>query len=65
MVPVVGGFLSGIVLCIVSYDSKGIPGVAVFLGVAFFLGKVESYYLAPRLTAWAASSRKRVRISVR
>jgi hypothetical protein len=51
MVPVVGGFLSGLVLCIVAYDTKGFTGVAVFLALAFVLGKVESYYLAPRLTA--------------
>ena len=51
MIPVVGGFLSGIVLCIVAYDTKGFAGVAIFLAMAFILGKVESYYLAPRLTA--------------
>ncbi len=51
MIPVVGGFLSGIVLSIVAYDVQGIPGVAVFLVIAFVIGKVESYYLTPRLTA--------------
>ena len=51
MIPVVGGVLSGIVLCIVAYDAKGLVGVGVFLGVTFVLGKVESYYLSPRLTA--------------
>jgi predicted PurR-regulated permease PerM len=51
MVPVVGGFLSCVVLCIVAYDTKGFTGVGVFLALAFVLGKVESYYLAPRLTA--------------
>ncbi|MFO0547657.1 MAG: AI-2E family transporter [Polyangiaceae bacterium] len=51
MIPVVGGVLSGIVLCIVAYDAKGFLGVGVFLAVTFVLGKVESYYLSPRLTA--------------
>ncbi|HTJ80207.1 MAG TPA: AI-2E family transporter [Polyangiaceae bacterium] len=51
MVPVVGGLFSGIVLCLVSYDAKGVVGVGVFLGVTFVLSKVESYYLTPRLTA--------------
>lgn len=51
MIPVVGGVMSGIVLCIVAYDAKGFLGVGVFLGVTFVLGKVESYYLSPRLTA--------------
>jgi predicted PurR-regulated permease PerM len=51
MVPVVGGAFSGLVLCLVAYDAKGVVGVGVFLGVTFILGKVESYYLSPRLTA--------------
>jgi predicted PurR-regulated permease PerM len=51
MIPVVGGVLSGIVLCLVAYDVKGFVGVGVFLGVTFVLSKVESYYLSPRLTA--------------
>jgi putative permease len=51
MIPVVGGALSGLVLCLVAYDAQGVMGVAVFLGVTFVLGKVESYYLSPRLTA--------------
>jgi len=51
MVPVVGGLFSGVVLCLVAYDAKGVVGVGVFLGLTFILSKVESYYLAPRLTA--------------
>jgi putative permease len=51
MIPVVGGILSGLVLCVVSYDAHGFVGVGVFLVVALVLGKIESYYLAPRLTA--------------
>lgn len=51
LIPVVGGVLSGIVLCLVAYDVQGLWAVFVFLGVAFALGKIESYYLTPRLTA--------------
>jgi predicted PurR-regulated permease PerM len=51
MIPVVGGVISGVVLCLVAYDAKGFVGVGVFLGVTFVLSKVESYYLSPRLTA--------------
>lgn len=51
LLPVVGNFISGAVLCIVAYDAKGFVGVGVFLGVTFLLGKIESYYLSPRLTA--------------
>jgi predicted PurR-regulated permease PerM len=51
MIPVVGGAASGLVLALVAYDAKGVVGVAVFLGVTAVLGKVESYYLSPRLTA--------------
>lgn len=51
MVPVVGGIVSGSILCIVAYDAKGAVGVGVFLGLTFVLSKVESYYLSPRLTA--------------
>jgi predicted PurR-regulated permease PerM len=51
MIPVVGGALSGLVLTIVAYDVKGLLGVGIFLAVTFVLGKIESYYLSPRLTA--------------
>jgi putative permease len=51
LLPVVGNVISGIVLCIVAYDAKGFLGVGIFLGVTFLLGKIESYYLSPRLTA--------------
>ncbi len=51
MIPVVGGAFAGLVLTVVAYDAKGLVGVGVFLGVTFVLGKVESYYLSPRLTA--------------
>jgi len=51
LLPVVGNVISGVVLCIVAYDAKGMLGVGIFLGVTFLLGKIESYYLSPRLTA--------------
>ncbi len=51
MIPVVGGILSGLVLCVVSYDAHGFVGVGIFLTVALVLGKIESYWLSPRLTA--------------
>jgi predicted PurR-regulated permease PerM len=51
LLPVVGNVISGVVLCIVAYDAKGFLGVGIFLGVTFLLGKIESYYLSPRLTA--------------
>lgn len=51
LIPVVGNFLSGIVLAILSYLKMGIPGVAIFLVSTSVLHKIESYYLNPRLTA--------------
>jgi predicted PurR-regulated permease PerM len=51
LVPVVGNFLSGTVLVILSYLRKGWIGVGVFLVSTFVLHKIESYYLNPRLTA--------------
>jgi predicted PurR-regulated permease PerM len=51
LVPVVGNFLSGAVLVILSYLKQGWLGVGVFLVSTFVLHKIESYYLNPRLTA--------------
>jgi predicted PurR-regulated permease PerM len=51
LVPVVGNFLSGGVLVILAYLQKGWLGVGIFLASTFFLHKIESYYLNPRLTA--------------
>jgi predicted PurR-regulated permease PerM len=51
LVPVVGNFLSGIVLGILSYLKSGWLGVGIFLVSTFVLHKVESYYLNPRLTS--------------
>jgi predicted PurR-regulated permease PerM len=51
LVPVVGNIVSGAVLCYVAYSARGWWAVGVFLGVTFVLGKIESYYLNPRLAA--------------
>ena len=51
LIPVLGNFVAGVVLCIFAFQAKGWVGVAIFLGVTALLGKVESYYLSPRLTA--------------
>lgn len=51
LLPVVGGIASGAVLCIVAYSARGPWAVGVFLVTTAILGKVESYYLAPRLAA--------------
>jgi predicted PurR-regulated permease PerM len=51
MVPVVGNFLSGAVLTLLAYQSRGFVGVAVFVCLTFVLHKLESYYLNPRLAA--------------
>ena len=51
LVPVVGNLVSGTVLCIVAYESKGTWAVSVFILSTFVLHKIESYYLNPRLAA--------------
>ena len=51
LIPVLGNFVAGVVLCVFAFQAKGWVGVAIFLGVTALLGKVESYYLSPRLTA--------------
>ena len=51
LIPVLGNFVAGVVLCIFAFQTKGWVGVGIFLGVTALLGKVESYYLSPRLTA--------------
>lgn len=51
LIPVVGNFVSGLILAILAYMKLGIPGVAIFLISTSVLHKVESYYLNPRLVA--------------
>jgi predicted PurR-regulated permease PerM len=51
LLPVVGNFLAGAVLCLVAYEARGAWAVGVMLGVTFVLHKIESYYLTPRLAA--------------
>ncbi len=51
LVPVVGNLVSGTILSFLAFQSQGVLGVALFVGLTFALHKVESYYLNPRLTA--------------
>jgi predicted PurR-regulated permease PerM len=51
LLPVVGNFIAGAVLCVVAYEARGAWAVGVMLGVTFVLHKIESYYLTPRLAA--------------
>lgn len=50
-VPVIGNIVSGGVLCLFAFQSRGWLGVGIFVALTFILHKVESYYLAPRLTS--------------
>ncbi len=51
LIPVLGNLVAGVVLCFFAFQAKGWLGVGIFLAVTALLGKVESYYLSPRLTA--------------
>ena len=51
LIPVVGNFASAIVLCALAWSIKGWVGIPVFLGLALVLGKLESFYLTPRLAS--------------
>jgi predicted PurR-regulated permease PerM len=51
LLPVVGNFLAGAVLCLVAYETRGPWAVGVMVAVTFLLHKIESYYLTPRLAA--------------
>ena len=51
LLPVVGNFIAGAVLCVVAYGTQGAWAVGVMLAVTFVLHKIESYYLTPRLAA--------------
>ncbi len=51
LLPVVGNFIAGAVLCVVAYEARGAWAVGVMLAVTFVLHKIESYYLTPRLAA--------------
>jgi predicted PurR-regulated permease PerM len=51
LVPVVGNFVSGVVLGVLAYHAQGWLGVALFVALTAILHKVESYYLNPRLTS--------------
>ena len=52
LLPVVGNFLAGGVLCLVAYEARGLWGRRRDGGRrTFILHKIESYYLTPRLAA--------------
>ena len=51
LLPVVGNFIAGAVLCVVAFETRGAWAVGVMLAVTFVLHKIESYYLTPRLAA--------------
>jgi predicted PurR-regulated permease PerM len=51
LMPVVGNFIAGAVLCVVAYETHGVWAVGAMLAVTFVLHKIESYYLTPRLAA--------------
>jgi predicted PurR-regulated permease PerM len=51
LIPVVGNFVSGAVLCMLAYQAKGFFGIGVFVVLTFVLHKIEAYYLNPRLTS--------------
>ncbi|MBE2251344.1 MAG: AI-2E family transporter [Myxococcus sp.] len=51
LIPVVGNLISGAVLSIVAYQTKGFLGVGLFVGLTFVLHKIESYFLNPRLAS--------------
>jgi len=49
LIPVVGNFAVGVILTIMAWQAKGWVGVIVFTILTVLLGKVESYYLSPKL----------------
>lgn len=49
LVPVVGNYAAAVVLCALAWATKGWIGIPVFLGLAVLLGKLEAFYLTPRL----------------
>jgi predicted PurR-regulated permease PerM len=51
LIPVAGNVISGAVLSLIAFQTKGIFGVGLFIGLTFVLHKIESYFLNPRLTA--------------
>jgi len=51
LIPVVGNIVAGVVLSLLAYEVRGIPGVLVFVALTAVLHKIEAYYLNPRLTS--------------
>lgn len=51
LVPVVGNFVAGLILCVVAIQHRGLWAAGVFVVVSFVLHKIESYFLVPRLAS--------------
>ena len=51
LVPTLGNYLAAVILSTVAWGSAGWVALPVFLGLATVLGKVEGFWLAPRLAA--------------
>lgn len=51
LVPVVGNFISGAMLAALAWPEWGWVAIAVFGALTFALGKIEGFYLNPRLAS--------------
>lgn len=51
LVPVVGNFISGAMLAALAWPDWGWVAIAVFAALTFALGKIEGFYLNPRLAS--------------
>lgn len=51
LIPIVGNIVSGVVLSLLAFYSRGWLGVGVIVALTLALHKVEAFYLTPRLTA--------------
>lgn len=51
LVPTLGNYVAAVILSIVAWGTAGWVALPVFLGLATVLGKVEGFWLAPRLAA--------------
>lgn len=51
LVPVVGNLISGLMLVALAWPAWGWVAVAVFVTLTFALGKIEGFYLTPRLAS--------------
>lgn len=51
LVPVIGNYVAALVVCALAWGTSGWIALPVFLGLAVALGKLESFYLSPKLAA--------------